>query len=384
MKAAQGCLFLILFASLVLMGCSEDGKSGVVKRVVLPADEVHEGWYFASGDQVIILGTVNGDVYAAGGMVQVDGTINGDLIVAGGSVLINGRVSDDLRAAGGNIECNGTIGKNLTAAGGSVRLSKTSEVGGGVLAAGGELSIGGVVEHHVVITGGEAHISGTVGGDVKFAGGGIATIHGARISGGLHATLENADRAQIVPGTVDGTVEITTEKRESRNIILGFSPVHFWFKIIWAFSLIVSAIVLIVLCPVTVGDVGLAVWQHPWWSLLWGFVGVIATPIIALALCATLIGIPIGVFLLTLYFWSLYLSQMVLCIVVGQRVFMPASTGRLILAVIAGIVLVQVLTFVPYLGPLVILAGLLLGLGGILEVARRRLGSAERMSPPLA
>jgi hypothetical protein len=384
MKAAQGCLYVILCASLALMGCSGDGKSGVVKRVILPADEVHEGWYFASGDQVIILGTVNGDVYAAGGMVQVDGTINGDLIVAGGSVVINGRVSDDVRAAGGNIECSGIIGKNLAAAGGSVRLSKTSEVGGGVLCAAGELSIGGVVEHHVVITGGEAHISGTVGGDVKFAGGGIATIHGARISGGLHATLENADRAQIVPGTVDGTVEITTEKRGSQNIILGFSPVHFWFKIIWALSLIVSAIVLIVLCPVTVGDVGLAVWEHPWWSLLWGFVGIIATPIIALALCATLIGIPIGVFLLTLYFWSLYLSQMVLCIVVGQRVFMPASTGRLILAVIAGIVLVQVLTFVPYLGPLVILAGLLLGLGGILEVMRRRLGSAERMSPPLA
>jgi hypothetical protein len=383
MKAMQVCFLWVLFVSLVMVGCSGDGKSGVVKRIVLPADEVHEGWYFASGDQVTILGTVNGDVYAAGGMVEIDGTVNGDLIVAGGSVVINGRVSDDVRAAGGSIECSGVVGKNLTAAGGNVRLLKTSEVGGGVLAAGGELSIGGVVEHSVVIGGGEAHITGTIGGDVRFAGGGISTIHGARISGGLHATLESADRAQIAPGTVDGTVEITTEKKETRGTILGFSPAHFWFKIIWALSLIVSAIVLIALCPVAVGDVGLAVWQHPWWSLLWGFVGIIATPIVALALCATLIGIPIGVFLLTLYFWSLYLSQMVLCIVVGQRVFMPAGTGRLILAVIAGIVLVQVLTFVPYLGPLVIFAGLLLGLGGILEVMRRRLGSAARMSPPL-
>ena len=384
MKAALLCMLLVLFASLLLVGCAGDGKSGVVKRVVLPADEVHEGWYFASGDQVMILGTVNGDVYAAGGMVQVDGTVNGDLIAAGGSVIINGRVSDDVRAAGGNIECSGTIGKNLTAAGGNVRLSKTSEVGGGVLAAGGDLRIGGVVGHHVVMTGGEAQISGNVGGDVKFAGGGISTIHGARVSGELHATLENADRAQIAPGTVDGTVEITTDKREVRGTILGFSPMHFWFKIIWALSLIVSAIVLILLCPVAVGDVGSAVWQHPWWSLLWGFVGIIATPIVAVALCATLIGIPLGVFLLTLYFWSLYLSQMVLGIVVGQKVFMPPSTGRLMLAVIAGIVLVQVLTFVPYLGPLVIIAGLLLGLGGTIEVMRRRLGSAERMSPPLA
>ena len=384
MRTSLLCVLVLLFASLCLVGCGGDTKSGVVKRVVLPADEVHDGWYFASGDQVMILGTVNGDVYAAGGMVQIDGTVNGDLIVAGGSVVINGRVSDDVRAAGGNIECNGTIGKNLTAAGGTIRLSKTAEVGGGVLAAGGELRIGGLVEHQVVMTGGEAQISGNVGGDVKFAGGGISTIYGARVRGGLHAKLENADRAIIAPGTVDGTVEITTEKKETRGTILGFSPTHFWFKIIWALSLIVSAIVLIVLCPMTVGDVGLTVWQHPWWSLLWGFVGIVATPIIALVLCATLIGMPLGVFLLTLYFWSLYLSQMVLGIVVGQKVFMPASTGRLMLAVIAGIVLVQVLTFVPYLGPLVIIAGLLLGLGGIVEVTRQRLGSAEHMSPPVA
>jgi hypothetical protein len=53
------------------------------------------------------------------------------------------------------------------------------------------------------------------------------------------------------------------------------------------------------------------------------------------------------------------------------------------LAAVAGIILVQVLTFVPYLGVLVIVAGLLLGFGGIIEVLRRRLGPDVKMSPPL-
>ena len=378
------CWSTLLFIPLVLWGCSGDSRNGVVKRVVLPADEVHEGWYFASGDQVIIQGTVNGDVYVAGGMVQVDGIVNGDLLAAGGAVVINGRVSDDVRAAGGNVECNGSVGKNVTVAGGNVRLSRGAEVGGGVLGAGGDIRIGGIVHEQVMLTGGEAEIEGDVGGDVRFAGGGITTLPGASIRGDLRARLENPDRAQIAPGTVKGSVELTTERKEARGTIMGYSVMHFWFKILWALSLLVAAVVLILLFPRAAEDTGRVIWEHPWWSLLWGFVGIGVIPLAVVALCITVIGIPVGLMVLMLYFWALYLSQLALGIVFGQRVFMPGSTGTLLLAALAGIVLVQVLTFVPYLGMVVILAGVLLGLGGILEVVRGRLVPRESMSPPLA
>jgi cytoskeletal protein CcmA (bactofilin family) len=378
------CWSTLLVIPLFLWGCSGDNRNGVVKRVVLPADEVHEGWYFASGDQVIIQGTVNGDVYVAGGMVQVDGTVNGDLLAAGGAVVINGRVSDDVRAAGGNVECNGSVGKNFTVAGGNVRLSRGAQVGGGVLAAGGEIRIGGAVREQVMLTGGEAQIEGEVGGDVRFVGGGITTLPGASIDGDLRAKLENPDRAQISPGTVKGSVELITERKEARGTIMGFSVMHFWFKILWALSLIVAAVVLIMLFPRSVDETGRVIWEHPWWSLLWGFVGIGVIPLAVIALCVTVIGIPVGLMVLMLYFWALYLSQLALGIVFGQRVFVPGSTGTLLLAAIAGIVLVQVLTFVPYLGILLIAAGALLGLGGILEVVRGRLVPRENMSPPLA
>lgn len=384
MKTRFWWVLFLPVAALCMVGCSGDGKSGIVKRVVLPADEVHEGWYFASGDQVLILGTVNGDVYAAGGMVQVDGTINGDLLVAGGSVSINGHISDDVRAAGGSIDCSGSIGRNLSVAGGSIRLVKTAEVGGGVLAAGGDIRLGGEIGNQVVMAAGDAQLSGNVSGNVRFVGGGITTIPGASIRGGLQATVESPERAQIAPGTVDGTVEITTDKRETRGTILGFSAVHFWFKIVWALSLIATAILTILLSPRSAELVGMAVWQRPWWSLLWGCAGVLAIPLVVAALCATLIGIPVGIFLLALYCWGLFLSQLALGIVFGQRVFMPERGARFMLAAIVGIVLVQVLTFVPYLGTLLVLSGALLGFGGILEVVRQHFGISEKMPPPLA
>lgn len=374
----------VLAIALMLLGCDGDPGAKTGKQVVLNAGEVHEGWFFASGDQVLILGTVEGDVYCAGGMVQIDGTINGDLLVAGGSVIINGLVSDDVRAAGGNFECSGNIGKNLTVAGGNVHLLKTAVVGGGLLAAGGEIRVGGDVGRDVRVAGGQVQFEGIVGGNVRCAAEQVLTLPGAAIHGDLYAIVKDPRHAQIAPGTVDGSVEVTTEKPEIRGSILGFSVGHFWFKIVWAVSLLITAIVLIFLIPRSVEACGRAIWQHPGWSLLWGFVGLIVTPIAAIALCLILVGIPLGIFLFVLYLWSLYLSQMALGVVVGQRVFMPESTGRLMLAAIAGIVLVQVLTFVPYLRTLVVIAGLLLGLGGIIEAVRQRFASRARMSPPLA
>jgi hypothetical protein len=385
MKSALLRLSPLVLTSLLLFGCEGDLNSRVGKRVVLQADEVHDGWFFASGDQVALMGTVQGDVYVAGGEVEIDGIVNGDVLVAGGSVTIGGKVSDDVRAAGGNVECTGSIGKNLTVAGGNITVAKTAVVEGGMIAAGGDIRMAGTVQKHIVSTGGRVHISGDVGGNVRFAGGQITTLPGAKINGDLQAVLEKPDQAQIAPGTVNGTVEITTKKSEVKDSILGFTVGHFWFKIVWALSLILTAIVLILLCRGPVEQYGQAIWQHPALSLLWGVVALIATPIVAVILCVTLIGIPLGVILLVIYAIALYLSQMAIGIVIGQRVFMPENTGSLVLASIAGIALTQVLTFVPFLGMLIIIAGVLWGLGGLVEVIRQCIGHGiVRMSPPIA
>jgi hypothetical protein len=384
MKHLLPAVLILAVAPFLLVGCEGDGDTSRGKKVVLAADEVHEGWFFASGDQVLILGTVQGDLYVAGGLVQIDGTVNGDLLVAGGSVFIGGRVSDDVRAAGGNIECSGDIGKNLTVAGGNIRLTKTATVEGGVLAAGGDIRLGGVIGESVKAGGGHVQLEGIVGGSVRCAADQISTLPGAAIHGNFQAYVKNSDQAQVSPGTVDGSLEVITHKPEAGETILGFSAGHFWFKIFWALSLLLTAVILVLISPGWVESYGDALWKRFGWTLSWGAIGMIITPIVAVALCVTLVGIPLGVLLLVLYLWSLYLTQISLGVVVGQRVFMPESKGRLMLASVAGIVLVQVLTFVPYLGTLVVIAGLVLGFGGILAVVRQRLHPSVTMSPPIA
>jgi len=84
------------------------------------------------------------------------------------------------------------------------------------------------------------------------------------------------------------------------------------------------------------------------------------------------IGIPLGLLGLTLFLWMLYLSQLTLGVFVGHRLFgIGEKKGwNLFWAFTVGLIVVQALTFVPYVRFFVVLVGLLFGLGAILLVLK--------------
>lgn len=365
-------LSMLLAFSLISCNSWDYPRERKVKRVVLPASEVHEGWYFAAGDQVVIEGTVNGDAYVAGGLVEVDGTINGDLLVAGGQVSVSGTVSDNIRAAGGNLQFNGKVGKNISAAGGRITVGKPAEIRGGLLAACGNLEVAGTIARETRVAAGDMGVSGTINGNVNFTGGYLSVLPGAKISGNLSARVKEKEHVEITQGTVRGTATIDT--REIKHII-GFRPRYFWFKIFWAFSLLVTGLLLAFAFPKQLIGIGSNITQNPLHTLLWGIVGLIVLPIVMVLLSVTIVGIPLGLFLLVMFLWIVYLSQLSLGAVLGDRLFgMEGKTGwNLFWAFAIGLLIVQALTFVPYLRPLVIIAGLVFGFGAILLVLKSEL-----------
>ncbi len=70
----------------------ESNSSRMGSNVVVGSDEVVDRNFFASGQNVTISGTINGDLYATGGTIIIDGVVNGDVLVAGGVVRITGKV----------------------------------------------------------------------------------------------------------------------------------------------------------------------------------------------------------------------------------------------------------------------------------------------------
>ncbi len=365
-------VLLSILVTLQTISCRDDGldHKQYRKQVILPSGETHEGWYFAAGDRVLIQGTVNGDAYVAGGEIQVEGTINGDLLVAGGQVTISGKVTDDVRAAGGIVSLEGAVGKNATIAGGALKVNKTSIVEGGLLAAGGTIDLSGNIEKDVRITAGEMTLTGNVTGNLDFSGERLTVIKGAHVGGNLHAGVKSKELASVADGTVSGTTEITTKEAKPETHILGYEAWRFWAKILWLLSLLLTALACTLLFRKHLPAVGAAILQRPGMSAVWGLLGSILIPIAILILAVIVIGLPLGLLLLALFLWVLYLSQLALGVALGERFFVkePRTPGKLFLAFALGIIIVQTLTFIPYVRFLVILGGVIFGVGAILLV----------------
>jgi len=374
--------FLFLILAFTTFSCNgwEGQRDKKTMRIVLGANEVHEGWYFAAGDQVVIEGTVNGDAYVAGGVVDVEGTINGDLIVAGGMVTVGGTVSDHVRAAGGTVHLDGKVGKDISVAGGSIIVGRSGNVSGNLLAACGNLDIMGNVEKEARIASGDAQINGTVKGDLNFIGNYLTVGQGAGVGGNLSATVKDKERVKVADGTVHGKVQVEVREKYARAEILGYSVWRFWMKILWFFGLLFVGLLMVVAAPVRLRSIGTTIIGRFGEVAVSGILGMIVIPVLSGICFVTLIGIPVGLFLMTVFFWLLYFSQFALALVIAEIAFTLEGKGRIVLfgALAAGLIIVEVLTFIPYATFFVCLANFILGVGAMVLMLRGGLEGMQK------
>ncbi len=374
--------FLFLILAITTFSCNgwESQRDRKTTRIVLGANEIHEGWYFAAGDQVVIEGTVNGDAYVAGGVIDVEGTINGDLIVAGGMVTVGGTVSDHVRAAGGTVHLNGKVGKDISVAGGSIIVGRSGNVSGNLLAACGNLDIMGNVEKEARIASGDAQINGTVKGDLNFVGNYLTVGQGAGVGGNLSAMVKDKERVKVADGTVHGKVEVEVREKYARAEILGYPVWRFWMKILWFFGLLFVGLLMALAAPARLRSMGTTIIGRFGEVAVWGILGMIVIPVLSGICFVTLIGIPAGIFLMTLFFWLLYFSQFALALVIAETAFVLEGKGRLVIfgALAAGLVVVEVLSFIPYVTFLLCLANFILGVGAVLLMLKNGWAEAKK------
>ncbi len=372
MKASHASL-LVLLAALSALSCDGPRTHQVGRDyVILPAGEVHEGWFFAAGRQVSIHGTVNGDTYVAGGVVDVDGTINGMLVVAGGQVNVSGAVNDRILAAGGTVRLTGKTTKSITAAGGTVTVGRESAVGENLLLAGNMVQMNGTVEREARVAGREVELAGSVKGNLDVASRRFDAFKGALVGGNLAVSTYDSAGVSVDPGTVHGRMTITIEKHEPETRILGMSGGAFWFQIVFGLTLFVTALALSFLLPRYLASAGTQTINRPAECLLWGLIVLFATPILAFLFFITVIGLPLAAFLFFFYLWLLYASQLVIGAAIGSRLYgLTGKSGwKLFGPVALGLLIVQVLVLFPVIRLIVILAGLIVGVGALALVTK--------------
>mgnify|MGYP001588379684 CR=1 FL=1 len=360
-------LIFLLFITSTVAAQSSDSKK--VQVTSIEKNETVNRTYFAANERVEIAGTVNGDVFVAGGVLLVTGKINGDLIAAGGEVTVSGEVSDDIRVTGGQIRISGKIGKNLTVAGGSVDITESASIGKALIAFGGNVNVNAPVGTTINSGAGTLTLNSSVGGDVDAGVGVLRLTSKAVVKGNItywSDTEASIDDSALVSGEITKKTSPTNrsyvDKTKILGIIAGFSlALKLANLLVW----FVMGLLLIKFVPGFFDRSVNTLKEQPWSALGVGFLALVLTPILAVVLMVTLVGIPFGIVLLALYGILLYFVRVLVTYLIGE--WLMGKFGwkiHQVWALLIGLVVYGILTIIPVIGGLVGLFATLLGLGG--------------------
>jgi cytoskeletal protein CcmA (bactofilin family) len=351
-------ILLITFDAVLVLAFN--ARSGNI--VTVSSVEVIDGDLYVAGGTIIIDSTINGDLIAVGRTIMINGTVNGSIIAAGETITINGEVTHAVRVMGKTLNISATIGRDLLVAGGEFSMASTSEIGGDLLLGAGTALIGGLIK-----------------GDINSGVKSLTITSTASIQGKLNYISGN--EANIQSGAqIRGTI---THKLPDvkKGIEAG---IGLWWIVIGFLMTLVLGIIIVLLAPKRVKAVTESIRTHPWASLGWGAVILVATPIVALIVCITIIGLPLGLIALVLYAIAIYLTQLFVGLLIGQLIigaFRGVETRAALVGALAlGLAILRLLRLIPFVGFFFGLATVLFGLGAILVSERKLRAEVKNIS----
>ena len=236
---------------------------------------------------------------------------------------------------------------------GSVLVDR-DETAGDIVVLDGDVTVRGQVSGDIVVVDGDVTIRGTVSGDV-LAVAGLVTL-GRR--GSVGGDIDYGDDDPVItPGArVGGDVE----KFDAGDAgILGAIGAFVAITI----SMFLLGLLLLLLAPRAADAVARTAKTRALVSAGVGLLGFVLIPVIALAAFFTLVGIPLALVLLLLFVPLLAISYVTTAFVVGRLVL---KKGARILAFLAGLVILGLLTLIPIAGAIIGFLAVVFGLGVLL------------------
>ena len=265
------------------------------------------------------------------------GTTTPSVVVFGGDVTVDGTVTDAVVAFGGDVRIRGTVGTSTVAFGGDVTVGPDAVLGRDLKSSDASL----------VLFGGE--LTQAPGAEIV---GQTETFKGVDLGGAFGWAAKGF---LLNPG--------------------GFSFIGWLLQT--AFCLVL-ALVITALMPKQLRTVQQNVGRRPWASLGWGaLVFFIVAPAVLLVLVISIIGLLLVLPYLLFVFLAYFIATTGAAAFLAQKV-LTGFGGRdnLMLAVTVGVVGTTVVSQIPVLGPLLMLALLVFGIGaaaiGAADWRRRR------------
>src|SRR5437773_2753782 len=339
--------------------------------VTVEANETVDDTLLAAGNTVRVEGVVNGDLLVFARTLEVRGSVKGDLVSFAKRTVVSGTVEGRIYNFSQSLDLDGELGHSIYGWVQSLRVDNRGHVGDGILVGAGDISLEGEVKRSATIFAGNADVSGTIGRDLTMAGGSLTLTNAARVGGNLSARVRHLKDVNIADGaTIAGKRDIQVRVRKSQ-----FERPRFYLhQAVWlAAAMLVGWLGLALFpgffqgCTEAVGAGGR--------SLGLG-VGVLAgVPVAIVVAAVTLVGIPVSLMLLALYLAAIYLAKIWVGAFLGRMLLKPSGATRRdwLLGLLVGLLILTIVGFIPYLGGLLRLAMVCLGLGSFVGQLHRSL-----------
>lgn len=364
---------LLLFISMISMTAIANNMNSSDDSVeILEQTETINGPGFFSGNSVQIDGTVDGTAFVTGGAVHINGTINGSLFVAAQTVIVRGTVTGNIYIAGQHISIAGQNQQDTFLAGETIIVNSQAQIGRDLFTAGSTILIESSLPRHLYGAGRQMTLNGSIGGNAHLESQQISLQESAFIEGNLNYTSQN--EAQFHSNSVvDG--EITwievSESRTRQETNLSRKVIRTLLGMLW--SIVSSLLVWL----------AFKIWRKFFWqrtitpltasplkTLGIGLLVLIISPFAVLLSFVTIIGIPLGIILLGLYFLLLYLSHIIAAAFIGFWLAKRLKWRNLqkeIWSVLLGLFILEIVGWIPFLNILITLVVLTAGIGAFVQ-----------------
>lgn len=340
------------------------------------------GITFAVGDNVQVDEALLNDLFLAGNAVTITQPLGSDLFVGANTITIdNGAdIKGSLRAAGNTVSINSTVGGNALVFANSVTIGPKAVIKGHLNVYAAALAMNGTVNKKLYSAGEQI----TINGEVKDT----ATIDGDRIIFGPNAILHDtttvaAEKAEknvtISPQTTGADyIKITkqTYKSKKSGTADPNSRLSRWLLSFIFFT--VLGIIMMLLWPKRLAEITKTMIKKP--ALAWsrGALFVLLTPLAALVLMFTIIGLPLAIIGLIAYVLLLCVARIFSAMMLGQflmddKVFSKdKQKWNPYVQFICGYFILSIIFSIPWIGWLVCALAATWGVGGLLSTKRQK------------
>lgn len=314
---------------------------------------------FQAGDSLSIEKNIGKTTFAAGNNVDVSSDIDGATFVAGKEVTVSS-TQDYLFAAGSNVNLEGVSTKDAFIAGSNLNIQASSIRD--LYAAGQNIRIDSDISRNAYLAGETVTINSRINGDVYVDAENIRIGKEAEITGTLKydedAKLNISETAIVAKKKSHKSTEVKVEVTPMTKFVTKATNTLYSYVAL----LVIGFIILATSKTFKKIDKEEKKFGFILKSSLIGFITLFMLPVAAILAMVTMVGLPLGIIALVIYFILIYLSALGTSYYFGKLAFAKSIKNDYLLLAVS-LLIYYAARLIPIIGGLITFIALIFGMG---------------------